>query len=63
MNNKVIRFGVIGAGRIGKIHAENLALRIPGAAVTAIADSASSRPRQPQKNCRSQESTTIAKRS
>jgi myo-inositol 2-dehydrogenase / D-chiro-inositol 1-dehydrogenase len=37
-SNKVIRFGVIGAGRIGKIHAENLALRIPGAAVTAIAD-------------------------
>jgi myo-inositol 2-dehydrogenase / D-chiro-inositol 1-dehydrogenase len=36
--NKVIRFGVIGAGRIGKIHAENLALRIPGAAVTAIGD-------------------------
>lgn len=33
-----IRFGVIGAGRIGKIHAENLAHRIPGACVTAIAD-------------------------
>jgi myo-inositol 2-dehydrogenase / D-chiro-inositol 1-dehydrogenase len=32
--HSVIRFGVIGAGRIGKIHAENLALRIPGAAVT-----------------------------
>jgi myo-inositol 2-dehydrogenase / D-chiro-inositol 1-dehydrogenase len=36
--HKVIRFGVIGAGRIGKIHAENLALRIPGATVVAIAD-------------------------
>jgi myo-inositol 2-dehydrogenase/D-chiro-inositol 1-dehydrogenase len=33
-----IRVGVIGAGRIGKIHAENLALRIPGATVAAIAD-------------------------
>jgi len=33
-----LRFGVIGAGRIGKIHAENLAYRIPGACVTAIAD-------------------------
>ncbi|MBE3038586.1 MAG: inositol 2-dehydrogenase [Chloroflexi bacterium] len=33
-----IRFGVIGAGRIGKIHAENLATRIPGARVSAIAD-------------------------
>jgi myo-inositol 2-dehydrogenase/D-chiro-inositol 1-dehydrogenase len=35
---QTIRFGVIGAGRIGKIHAENLATRIPGAAVAAIAD-------------------------
>jgi myo-inositol 2-dehydrogenase/D-chiro-inositol 1-dehydrogenase len=33
-----LRFGVIGSGRIGKIHAENLARRIPGATVTAIAD-------------------------
>jgi myo-inositol 2-dehydrogenase/D-chiro-inositol 1-dehydrogenase len=33
-----LRFGVIGAGRIGKIHAENVATRIPGAAVIAIAD-------------------------
>ena len=33
-----IRFGVIGAGRIGKIHAENLATRILEAEVAAIAD-------------------------
>ena len=33
-----LRFGVIGAGRIGKIHAENLATRIPGVQVAAIAD-------------------------
>jgi myo-inositol 2-dehydrogenase/D-chiro-inositol 1-dehydrogenase len=33
-----LRFGVIGAGRIGKIHAENLATRIPGVEVRAIAD-------------------------
>ena len=33
-----IYFGVLGAGRIGKIHAENLATRIPGACVAAIAD-------------------------
>jgi myo-inositol 2-dehydrogenase / D-chiro-inositol 1-dehydrogenase len=33
-----LRFGVIGAGRIGKIHAGNLANRIPGAQVAAIAD-------------------------
>ncbi|MEP7293229.1 MAG: Gfo/Idh/MocA family oxidoreductase, partial [Chloroflexota bacterium] len=30
--------GVIGAGRIGKVHAENLALRIPGTKVVALAD-------------------------
>lgn len=35
---KIIRVGVIGAGRIGKIHAENLANRVPGAKVVAIAD-------------------------
>ncbi len=33
-----LRFGVIGAGRIGKIHAENLATRIPGVEVVSIAD-------------------------
>jgi len=35
---KSLRFGVIGAGRIGKIHAENLAARIPGVEVVVIAD-------------------------
>ena len=33
-----LRFGVIGAGRIGKIHAENLATRIPEVVVAGIAD-------------------------
>ena len=28
MTNFPLRFGVIGAGRIGKIHAENLATRV-----------------------------------
>jgi myo-inositol 2-dehydrogenase / D-chiro-inositol 1-dehydrogenase len=36
--SKTLRFGVIGAGRIGKIHAENLATRIPGVEVAALAD-------------------------
>jgi len=36
--SKTLRFGVIGAGRIGKIHAGNLATRIPGVEVAAIAD-------------------------
>ncbi len=38
MAKKVIRMGVIGAGRIGKLHAENLATRIPGVELVAIAD-------------------------
>ena len=33
-----IRIGIIGAGRIGNIHAQNLATRIPNAEVGAIAD-------------------------
>jgi len=37
-NLKIIKVGVIGAGRIGKIHAANLANRIPGVEVVAIAD-------------------------
>lgn len=36
--NKRLQVGVIGAGRIGKIHAGNLATRIPGAEVAAVAD-------------------------
>ncbi len=37
MNNKV-RFGVIGAGRIGKIHVENLCYNVPGAEVVVISE-------------------------
>jgi len=33
-----IRLGVIGAGRIGKVHAETIAFRIPEAALVAVAD-------------------------
>jgi myo-inositol 2-dehydrogenase/D-chiro-inositol 1-dehydrogenase len=33
-----INIGVIGAGRIGKLHAENIVRRLPNAAVTMIAD-------------------------
>ena len=33
-----LRFGVIGAGRIGKLHAQNLTTQIPGVEVAAIAD-------------------------
>lgn len=37
-SNKNIKVGIIGAGRIGKLHAENLASAIRGAAPAAIAD-------------------------
>ncbi len=46
MSEQILRFGVIGAGRIGKIHAENLATRIYGATVVGIADPAIEAARQ-----------------
>jgi myo-inositol 2-dehydrogenase / D-chiro-inositol 1-dehydrogenase len=36
--NKKLRIGLIGAGRIGKVHAENLTFRIPEAEASGIAD-------------------------
>lgn len=38
MSNKSISIGIIGAGRIGKLHAENLATRIHGARLAGVAD-------------------------
>jgi len=38
MSTKCLQIGVIGAGRIGKIHAENLTTRIPCVKVKTIAD-------------------------
>jgi myo-inositol 2-dehydrogenase/D-chiro-inositol 1-dehydrogenase len=35
---KKIKVGVIGTGRIGRLHTEHLAFRIPGAAVVAVSD-------------------------
>jgi len=35
---RTINMGVIGAGRIGKLHAQNLAYRIPGAHLVAVSD-------------------------
>ncbi|MFP4432353.1 MAG: Gfo/Idh/MocA family oxidoreductase, partial [Spirochaetaceae bacterium] len=37
-NNNAIRVGVIGTGRIGRIHTTNLMRRIEGATVAAVAD-------------------------
>src|ERR1700728_1001401 len=38
MNGKKIHFGIIGAGRIGRVHAETLAFRLPEAEILAVAD-------------------------
>jgi myo-inositol 2-dehydrogenase/D-chiro-inositol 1-dehydrogenase len=38
MNAKKLQFGMIGAGRIGKVHAETLTFRLPDTKVRAIAD-------------------------
>lgn len=38
MSGKRLRFGILGAGRIGKVHAETLAFRLPEAEAVAIAD-------------------------
>jgi myo-inositol 2-dehydrogenase / D-chiro-inositol 1-dehydrogenase len=38
MKQSNLRFGVLGVGRIGKIHIENLVSRIPGAEVVAVCD-------------------------
>ncbi|MEZ0585588.1 Gfo/Idh/MocA family oxidoreductase [Erwinia sp. STN24] len=35
---KTVRVGLIGAGRMGSFHAENLAWRVPGATLAAVAD-------------------------
>jgi myo-inositol 2-dehydrogenase/D-chiro-inositol 1-dehydrogenase len=38
MSNQRLKVGIIGAGRIGKVHAESIAFRIPEAEAVAIAD-------------------------
>src|SRR5258708_38363803 len=36
--SKNVRVGMIGAGRIGQLHGEHLAYRVPGVELVAIAD-------------------------
>ena len=38
MNQKKVRIGLLGAGRIGKLHGENLAHSVPTAQLVAVAD-------------------------
>jgi myo-inositol 2-dehydrogenase/D-chiro-inositol 1-dehydrogenase len=38
MSQKKLQIGIIGAGRIGRVHAESIAFRLPEARVVAIAD-------------------------
>lgn len=38
MNGKKLHFGIIGAGRIGRVHAETLAFRLPQAEIVSITD-------------------------
>lgn len=38
MSNQKLRVAILGAGRIGKVHAESIAFRVPEAAAVAIAD-------------------------
>ena len=38
MGKQTVRFGVIGTGRIGSLHARNLAHRTPGVHVEAVID-------------------------
>ena len=38
MNEQTVNVGLIGAGRIGRIHAENLATRMPTARLVSVAD-------------------------
>src|SRR5271156_3527155 len=38
MSNRKLRLGVLGVGRIGKIHIANLATRIPAAEIAVLAD-------------------------
>jgi myo-inositol 2-dehydrogenase / D-chiro-inositol 1-dehydrogenase len=46
-----LRIGIIGAGRIGKVHAESLAFRIPEAAPVVIADINASSRREVAERC------------
>jgi myo-inositol 2-dehydrogenase/D-chiro-inositol 1-dehydrogenase len=49
--NKKLNVGLIGAGRIGKVHAETIAFRIPEATLAAIADTDAEAARAVARRC------------
>ncbi|MGH9538775.1 MAG: inositol 2-dehydrogenase [Terriglobales bacterium] len=51
MAERKLRIGIIGAGRIGRVHAESLAFRIPEAAPAVIADIDGSAAREVAERC------------
>lgn len=52
MTNNRLNIGLIGAGMIGKLHAQNLAFRIPEASLLAIADINETAAREVAERCR-----------
>jgi myo-inositol 2-dehydrogenase/D-chiro-inositol 1-dehydrogenase len=53
--NQQLRLGIIGVGHIGKQHAENIATRVRGAKLAAIADVNETAARPARRGTRSEE--------
>jgi myo-inositol 2-dehydrogenase/D-chiro-inositol 1-dehydrogenase len=51
LTDKKLRIGIIGAGRIGRVHAETLAFRPPEAAPMVIADINANAAREVAERC------------
>jgi myo-inositol 2-dehydrogenase / D-chiro-inositol 1-dehydrogenase len=51
LRKKILQLGIIGAGRIGRVHAESLAFRIPEAVPAAIADTNGEAAREVAERC------------
>jgi myo-inositol 2-dehydrogenase/D-chiro-inositol 1-dehydrogenase len=46
-----VRFGILGGGRMGRLHGKNLAFRIPGAEVAAVSDPVEEAARECAREC------------
>lgn len=51
MSQRVLKVGILGAGRIGRVHAETLAFRLPGVKLLAISDVNTQAARQVAERC------------